>query len=169
MLRESGRSRPERGRSACARTGRHLQPTRGSNSLWITGREATICSRSDIMERHDKTIGDDPLRQGCIRCARALRIASAARHLAAHRTCSHILPTDGSRAIFARIARNGSRHSAAVRRDQRSRRILSHQSANGTHRTCRDRPSYGRERSVLCGVFRVLGPSLSRMCLFQKF
>ena len=132
MLRKSGRSRPERGRSACARTGRHLQPARGSNSLWITGREATICSRSDIMERHDKTFGDDPLRQGCTRCARALRIASAAHHLAAHRTCSHILPTDGSRAIFARIARNGSRHSAAVRRDQRSRRILSHQSANGT-------------------------------------
>ena len=25
--------------------------------------------RSDIMERHDKTIGDDLLRQGCIRCA----------------------------------------------------------------------------------------------------
>ena len=163
-MNKSGRSRPERGRVACIRTAGHFKPARGSTSSWITGREAPFCSRGAIVERDDKTISEDPRRQGCTRCARALRIASAARDLAAHRACSHILPTGGSRAIFARMARKGSRHSAAIRRVQCSRRVLSHQGAIGTHRTCRDRPSYGRERSVLCGVFCVLGPSLSRMC-----
>ena len=131
MLKKSGRARPERGRAACIRTAGHLQPARGSTSSWITGREAPFCSRGAIVERDDKTISEDPRRQGCTRCARALRIASAARDLAAHRchrACSHILPTDGSRAIFARMARKGSRHSATIRRVQRSRRVLSHQS-----------------------------------------
>ena len=56
------------------------------------------------MERDDKTISEDARRQGCTRCARALRIASAACDLVAHRACSLILPTDGSRATIARQA-----------------------------------------------------------------
>ena len=59
LLQKSGRSRPERGRTACARTDRHLQPSRGSTSSWITGRKATFCSRGAIMERADKPTGED--------------------------------------------------------------------------------------------------------------
>ena len=93
LLQKSGRSRPERGRTACARTDRHLQPSRGSTSSWITGRKATFCSRGAIMERADKPNRRGPLQQGCNGRARALCITSAARDLVAHRACSFILPS----------------------------------------------------------------------------